>query len=317
MKRKIDFLTVAAVGNAFAQESWNEAKSKMNAAIDELEFFRAEFINVCYGDQSFPKTAYSVGKKFYFVSKFGLTNQELLHEAIIKAIGFPAKSRTIFLTILQMEDLEELKEYLKQKGYDISFVQIPKDVVPVEHTPKPIMGGETAPYGGMTKEEMRIILEEAKDSVLQKLERDGYDTSHKQWDGWTCIDGVAKDGVEYPLVIRSNKSHRNTCITPTDWNQLMKPNAMFAVVTNGGIGTICFRDVLKTKENITIRFSSNNIDLDKHITELSRVFTYFKGIQFDFESYIPATINRWERFMAPEQHTGELPKAVSPLELPE
>lgn len=317
LKRKIDFLTVVAAGNTFTQESWSEAKTKMNVAIDELEFYRAEFINVYYGNKPFSKTAYSTGKKFYFVGKFGLTNQELLHETMIKAIGFPAKSRTIFLTILQMENLEELKKYLKQKGYDVQFVQIPKDVVPVENTTKAIMGGEMSPNGGLDNEAKRIALEEAKDIILQKLENDGYDTSHKQLIDWTCIDGITKDGIEYPLVIRSNKSHRNTCITPSDWNQLMKPNAMFAVVTNGGVGTICFRDILKTKENITIRFSSSNIDLDKHLTELSKVFTYFKGIQIDFESYIPSTINRWERFMAPEQHTGELPKAVSPLALPE
>lgn len=316
LKMRLDFLTSIAVGDTFTPDLWEEAKSKMYIAIDNLEFYSVETINICYGSQVFNKTTYSAGNKFYYVGKFGLVNQELLHGAIIDEIGIPKKARTVFLTILQMDNLEELKEYLEQKGYDTSFIQIQHEIVPIENNSIAIMRGESASYGGLTHETMRIALEEAKETILQKLEKDGYDISHKEWDGWTCINGITKAGIEYPLVIRSNKSHRNTCITPTDWNQLMKPNAMFAVVTNNGVGTISFRDLLKTKENMTIRFSSNNIDLDTHITELSKVFTYFKGIQFDFNSYVPSTINRWERFMAPEQHTDELPQATT-LTLPE
>ena len=97
----------------------------------------------------------------------------------------------------------------------------------------------------------------------------------------------------------------------------MKPNAMFAVVASTGIGTICLREILKSKELISIRFSSENIDNPQHISELATVFAYFKGIQFDFESYIHPVVNQWERFMSPEQETGELPIAVSPSALPE
>ena len=71
------------------------------------------------------------------------------------------------------------------------------------------------------------------------------------------------------------------------------------------------------KELISIKFRSENIDNSKHISELAQVFAYFKGIQFDFESYIQPVMNQWERFMAPEQPTGELPIAVSPSVLPE
>jgi hypothetical protein len=171
--------------------------------------------------------------------------------------------------------------------------------------------------GGLTREEMRNALVEAKDVILDRLMHDGFDISQIEWDGWTCIDGVKKDGVEYPLVIRSNKSQRNTCLSPMDWNQLMKPNAMFAVVTNNGIGTISLREILRSKEKISIQFSSENIDNSEHIKELSQVFAYFKGIQFNFDSYIHPVVNQWERFVAPEQSTGELPVAVSTNALPE
>lgn len=216
-----------------------------------------------------------------------------------------------------MGDFNEIKEYIEQKGYDTSFIEDYSVIKLNENQPTAIMRGENAAYGGLTKEEMRNALEEAKEAVLDKLSKNGFDISKREWDGWTCINGVRKDGMEYPLVIRSNKSQRNTCLSPKDWNQLMKPNAMFVVVTNTGVGTICLREILKSKELISIRFSSRNIDNHEHIRELATVFAYFKGIQFDFESYIHPVINQWERFTSPEQETGELPIAVSPSALPE
>ena len=315
--RKEDFLTSIAVGDSFTKDTWEEAKSKMHSAIMRMEFYQADSISIYYGNQGFPKMVYSKANEFYFVGNFGLANQELLHDDIMAALGLPKKVSTIFLAILQMDDFLELKEYIKQKGYDTSFIEEHNDLIRDENQPAAIMSGENAAYGGLTKEEMRNALEEAKEAVLDKLSKDGFDISNKEWDGWTCIDGVRKDGREYPLVIRSNKSQRNTCLSPKDWNQLMKPNAMFAVVASTGIGTICLREILKSKELISIRFSSENIDNPQHISELATVFAYFKGIQFDFESYIHPVVNQWERFMSPEQETGELPIAVSPSALPE
>lgn len=315
--RKVDFLTSISTGNSFTENTWEETKSKLIDTIANLEFYQTDSIYIYYGNEGIPKSIYSKNNKFYFVGKFGLANRELLHGEIMAALGFSKKLSTIFLTILEMKDFSELKEYIKQKGYDTSFIKEKREIVATENQTEVIMSGEDAPHGGLTREEMRNALEEAKDAILQRLSYDGYDISNKKWDGWTCINGVIKEGIEYPLVIRSNKRQRNTCISPEDWNQLMKPNAMFAVVTSSGIGTISLREILKSKELISIKFSNENIDNLKHISELAKVFAYFKGIQFDFESYIHPILNQWERFMAPEQTTGELPIASSPLILPE
>jgi hypothetical protein len=315
---KCDFLAAVVGHDVFTEETWSETKAKMGSAISNLNFYKVDSICICYGNQEFEKTVYSKDTEFYYVGKFGLANQELLHGDIMKAIDFPQKARTIFLTILQMTDLVELKEYLEQKGYDTSFIIEPQEIVAIETSGNAVvMSGQDGSMGGLTREEMRNALVEAKDVILDRLMHDGFDISQIEWDGWTCIDGVKKDGVEYPLVIRSNKSQRNTCLSPMDWNQLMKPNAMFAVVTNNGIGTISLREILRSKEKISIQFSSENIENSEHIKELSQVFAYFKGIQFNFDSYVHPVVNQWERFVAPEQSTGELPIAVSTNALPE
>lgn len=314
--RKVSFFTSVAVGDSFTEETWREERSKMYNAIESLEFYQVDSIVIYYGLQGFSKTTFSKENKFYFVGQFGLANQELLHETIMEILNFPKKVRTIFLTILQMNDISELKEYIKQKGYDTSFIEDFNEITIGNHK-NPIMSGENAPWGGLTQSEMRHALEEAKECILEKLSNDGFNITKKRWDGWTCIDGVEKNGIEYPLVIRSNKSQRSTCLSPSDWNQLMKPNAMFAVVTSNGVGTISLREILKSKERISIKFSSENIDDFKHTQELAHVFAYFKGIQFDFDNYIHPTINQWERFMTHEQSSDELPIATSSFALPE
>ena len=208
-------------------------------------------------------------------------------------------------------------EYLQLKGYDTELITKPQLPEEVEANPAPIMQGEDAPYGGLTTEQMRDALIEAKEAVLSQLEIDGYDISNYHWDGWTCIDGVKKGDIEYPLVIRSNRSGSNIRLNPNDWNQLMRPNAMFAMNTSDGIGTLRLKDILKSRENITIRFKSDNLDNMDHISKIADLLAYFRGIQFDFESYVRPTISRWQCFMAPELETGEQAVANTSIPLPE
>lgn len=315
---KVDFLTVISTSESFTEESWNESRIKMAESIDKLYLLQTDSIRVVYGTQAIDKPIYVKDNNLYFVGKFGAGVQELLSSDIVRLLGLHKSDQTTFLTILRMTDYEEIKEYLSQKGYDVNFLKEPELPQIIGHTSgNAILGGEEPLLGGLTKDQMRAALVEAKDAILAKLSCEGYDTSSAQWDGWTCVDGIQKNGEEYPLVIRSNKSGRNTILSDIDWNQLMRPNAMFVVNTGNGIGTINFKQLLKSKENITIRFGSENIDMESGISRLAEAFSFFKGMQFDFESYVTPIISRWQSFMAPENNTGELPEASDTSFLPE
>lgn len=318
IENKIDFLTVISTSERFSVDSWNESRLKMVEAVEKLNFFKTISIRVVYGTQAIDKPIYVKDNNLYYVGKFGAGVQELLTSDIVRLLGLHKGHQTTFLTILRMSDFEELKDYLSQKGYDTSFLIKPELPQIIEPSPGgAILGGEEPPYGGLSKEQMKVALVEAKDAILAKMSCEGYDTSSAQWDGWTCVDGIRKDGKEYPLVIRSNKGGRNTILSGIDWNQLMKPNAMFVVNTSNGIGTINFKQLLKSKENITIRFGSENLDYESRISRLAAAFSFFKGMQFDFESYVTPVISRWQSFMASEKNTGERLEAIDPSFLPE
>lgn len=315
LKDRIDFLTAISKDEKFTQSSWDSQEREIASRIDEISFYRAESIKVFLGNQSFEKTVYTDGTKFYYVGKFGIANRELLSKDLAKALGI--RDTSTLLTLLGMDDFKEMREYIGQKGYETSFIIIRSIREDLE------IKVEAKDLGGLTDEEKRSCLEEAKVVILGKLLEAGYETSEAKWgDGWTCVNGVKKDGKEYPLVIRSNRSGRNTIITSKDWMQLMRPNAMFAVYIRdkdgiNKVGTIDLKSMLKEKDNITIRFSSKNIDDEQLILELATVFTYFKGIQIDFERFVEPAVGKWLSFMAPEKRTGEEAIPASKQALPE
>ena len=176
-------------------------------------------------------------------------------------------------------------------------------------------GGED---NGLTEEQRRAYLEEARTLVLEDLKNDGFDISEASAD-YTRIYGVKdRDGKECPIVVRSNRSHRQTVITPEDWVVLNQPGAMFGVVTeHGKVGKYNLVDLLTEQETMTIRFSSSNLEWPHHISEMTKVFRYFKGIQFDFGRFIAPTLERWQSFMVPELETGEQAGANPSIPLPE
>ena len=87
--------------------------------------------------------------------------------------------------------------------------------------------------------------------------------------------------------------------------------------TSDGIGTLNLKDVLKSRENITIRFKSDNIEKVEHVSKIADLLAYFRGIQFDFESYVRPVILRWQSFLAPELETGEQAGANTSIPLPD
>ena len=314
---KKEFFAALTLNGETSKQKWDEAVEKMQASISAIRLYRVPSIQVIYGNQSIEKAIYVSNSDLYFVEKFGLAVQELLHGDIIRLIGLHKNDSSTFLTLMRMSDFDEMIEYLTLKGYDTQYISRPMPLEKTVEDPNAVMKGEDAPGGDLSNEQKRVYLEEAKNAILHQMSCDGFDTSNYKWDGWTCIDGIKKDGKEYPLVIRSNKSGRNTVLSASDWDQLMKENAMFVVNTNSGIGTVNFKQLLRSKDNITIRFSSENIDQENRISKLAEAFTFFKGMQFDFESYMRPTISRWQSFMAPELETGEQAGADPSIPLPE
>lgn len=288
LHKKKEFLTTIAQSENFTSEMWREAVLKMGNLIDRISFYRADNLYVCYGNQEFEKTVYSKESEFYYVGEFGLANQELLHSAIMKALELPLKARTIFLTILQMSNLEELKEYLAQKGYDTSYIQemgLAQQGVSNSGDATlgvRLRGSELAPL------EQAAENKEARDLVLCKLKNMGFDVPNVDSES-SVIDGIRKGSVEYPLVVKSckNQEHR-IWINPNEWQQLFKPNSMLWLhFGDRVVAPVKAHELFTYQDKLTLSFDTVNLMMDDRIAKIMEVLHYFNKVHLDLVSLNP------------------------------
>ena len=129
---------------------------------------------------------------------------------------------------------------------------------------------------------------EAKEIVKERLEKEGFSFT-KGIDGYSTVDGVVKNGIEFPIVVKSYKyKDAPLKIGANEWIQLMKPNSMFWVhFGNRNIGCLNLYDLLKKQDKLSISFSTENLDFDNRLENFAEILHYFKNVHFDFNSIRP------------------------------
>lgn len=157
--------------------------------------------------------------------------------------------------------------------------------------------------GGLAVAEQHNNLIEAKKMVKNELELEGFEfTQGICEDEFTLINGVKKDGVEYPLVVHSYKDQsRPFQLTATDWEQLMKPKSMLIVCTKDGVCPVPFKNLVCNRDKIDFSISTkDNLDMSDRIASLAHVMRWFRGLRFDFGSLIPMEVGTAQLFDLPE-----------------
>ena len=129
---------------------------------------------------------------------------------------------------------------------------------------------------------------EAKEVVKERLEKEGF-LFTKGIAGYSTVDGVIKDGIEFPLVVKSYKYQDAPLkIGANEWIQLMKPNSMFWVhFGNRKIGCLNLYELLRKQDKLSLSFSTENIDFENRLENFAEILHYFKNVHFDFNSIRP------------------------------
>ena len=141
----------------------------------------------------------------------------------------------------------------------------------------------------ISKNNQREANREAKEIVKQKLESEGFEFTNGI-DEFSTINGVIKDGVEFPLVVKSYKYHDEPLkIGANEWIQLMRPNSMFwAYFGNGKLGCLKLYELLRNQDKLTISFSTENLDKEDRLEKFAELLHYFGDVHFDFNSVKPS-----------------------------
>jgi len=141
----------------------------------------------------------------------------------------------------------------------------------------------------ISKNDQKEANREAKEIVKEKLEREGF----KFTEGvskYSTIDGVFKDDVEFPLVVKSYKYQDEPFkIGANEWIQLMRPNSMFWVhFGNRKLGCLKLYEILRNQDKLTISFSTENLDVEDRLEKFAELLHYFGNVHFDFNSVKPS-----------------------------
>ncbi len=136
----------------------------------------------------------------------------------------------------------------------------------------------------ISKNDQKEANREARKIVKEKLEKEGFEFTQGIGE-YSVIDGVIKDGIEYPLVVKSYiYKNEPLKIGANEWIQLMKPNAMFFVhLGDRKIKPLKLYDLLKNQDKITITFSTKNLDVQDRLDKFAEILRYFEEIHFNFD----------------------------------
>jgi hypothetical protein len=141
----------------------------------------------------------------------------------------------------------------------------------------------------ISKNDQKEANREAKEIVKEKLEEEGFEFT-RGIEEYSTINGVIKEGVEYPLVVKSYKYKDEPFkIGANEWLQLMKPNSMFWVhFGNRKLGCLKLYDLLRKQDKLTISFSTENLDKEDRLEKFAELLHYFGNVHFNFNSVKPS-----------------------------
>ena len=141
----------------------------------------------------------------------------------------------------------------------------------------------------LSRNDQQEVNREAKEIVKKKLQSEGFEFTNGIGE-FSTIDGVIKDGELFPLVVKSYINQNEPLkIGVNEWIHLMKPNSMFWVYFgNDKTGCLKLNELLKNQDNLTIRFSTENLDIVDRLDKFSDLLNYFGNVNFNFDSLRPS-----------------------------
>lgn len=312
LQDKMPYIALLCAGKEAGRDIYESSFAEVEDILISIKFYRQDALYLNFGGTRIKKQMIVDGNNFYHVGLISLAIKEMMLYDLAKKLKV-IQDRTILFAILQMKDLSEIRSYMEMKEYSVDYVK--EEVSPTmvntkssdtensntndvyQHNVmmKTCEGSmvkisiQEPQYGGLSEQEMRDALIEAKEAVRQHLEAKGYKfTQGICEEAWCNIYGViSPEGKETPLVVHSYKDRtRQFALNASDWEQLSQDGAMLWVVTGDGPQCVPFLALPSDGSTICITFSAENMQYKDRCVVLAETLRYFKGLQFQLGSNI-------------------------------
>lgn len=189
LKGKVSPLALIAAGEKGEKSEYDKNKSRLNNLIDETHFYHCDKIQLTYGnsDDVIEKHTFGSKNEFYYIGNLRPANIEPLLEPLCKYLGIKGKERELFFMFF--ENIDGIKQNLKDKGYDVSLIE--EETVPKSGTFETQLGG----YNPDLSQQERNLITGFKGEIIvyEKLIAMGYRP--------VCPSISSKDDYEKEVVV--------------------------------------------------------------------------------------------------------------------
>lgn len=269
------------------RKSYQESKEILQKKIENTKFYQCQKINLAYDDSgdTISKIAFAQEDKFYFVGELRPAKIEPLLHPLCSYLGIKGKERELFVIMTEPE-FSGIIEYLEDKEYDVTDIKSEMFPTTASEGSVVTVGGQIG--GGIDTVKQIADNHEAKGLVLAKLEEEGFDVRDVDSE-YSVIKGVTRDGVAYPLVVKSCKSQDHKLfLNPNEWRQLFKPNSMLWLhLGNGVVAPIKAHELFTYQDKLSLTFDTVNLMMDDRINKIMEVMRYFNNVHLDVATLNP------------------------------
>lgn len=123
LRGKISALALLASGEETDKTNYDNNRSQMSSLIEKTHFYHCTKIKLTYGNSDDVMEKHTFGNRndFYYIGDLRPSNIEPLLEPLCRYLSIKGKERELF--IMFFENLDGIKQNLKDKGYDVSYIE--------------------------------------------------------------------------------------------------------------------------------------------------------------------------------------------------
>ena len=285
-ERLLDKVQFIAILKNVDSTNYEQKKSDLIKKIQMSQFFKCDAISLSYGEGSDTifTMAYSQNEFFYYTGSVSPAGIEPLLSPLCDFLGLKKSNKSELMVIL-LTDHDDLYDFIKEKGYDVSNINAHKESpsTPVEEPLDSVSTyKEILEIGNLDSRAQEEINKEARINAKRYLSDHGYDVS--VWDPITSepdLVDVVKDTLGNPIniVIRSARQ-KKIHLSASSFEILMsRPNNLLIVENDKGIRCVSFIELFGNNSNVNLIFDARYTPRE-YFQALGTIFRYVKGTEF-------------------------------------
>lgn len=277
-------ITMLKAGKECNDEEFREAYREICDRLIKAHFYQCASIKVCSANFQKSMLSFCEEYNFYYIGRFSFAKMDALLTPLCNFMSIPGNERALLNVIFNTSD--DLFEYFIDAGYNTDFLTELVELPAVTSAGDAILSGQIG--GDINKAEQFEYSAEAKALVKTRLETEGFEFTEGLGQ-YSVITGVQKDGIEYPLVVKSCKNFEHKLhINPSEWEHLFRPNSMLWLhFGQGRIFPIKIKELFAYQDKLTLSFDSCNLQHNERLRKILNVMHYFNNVHFDVQGLMP------------------------------